>query len=60
MAHLRVDKATLDLQAPSTSAILATASDPVKDIAEERRRATFDSYELSCLLNGGEEKLRRK
>lgn len=55
-----VDERTRALQAPSTSLIVASSSDPRADIAAERRRASFPVDPVVHLLNGGADKVGRK
>ena len=49
-----------ELQAASTRIVLVNQQSPQKDITIERQRASFSPDELSCLLHGGIEKLRKK
>ncbi|CAD7696654.1 unnamed protein product [Ostreobium quekettii] len=55
-----VDARTRALQAASTDAVLPSSSDPVADLAAERRRAGFDVAELMRFLHGGQERIDRK
>ncbi len=48
------------LQSLSSSIVLKNAASPTDDISFERKCATFDVDELSFVLNGGKEQLRRK
>jgi acyl-CoA oxidase len=59
MPH-HVDARTRALQAGVTAAVLKQAEDPTKDIADERRRATFDVNDLLYYLNGGKDKVARR
>ncbi|KXZ49049.1 hypothetical protein GPECTOR_23g135 [Gonium pectorale] len=58
-AHI-VDQRTKALQKPATEIILRTHTEPSEDLAQERKRATFDVQELSYALNGGKEMLDKK
>ena len=62
MSLERVDENTRSLVEQSTVRILASTSDPKKDLQRERTRATFDACELENLLAGGPENvaLRRR
>lgn len=55
MSAERVDANTRALVEQSTVYILASTSDPKKDLQRERARATFDARELENLLAGGPE-----
>uniref|UniRef100_A0A383WBN6 Acyl-coenzyme A oxidase n=2 Tax=Tetradesmus obliquus TaxID=3088 RepID=A0A383WBN6_TETOB len=55
-----VDERTRQLQAPSTALVTKHAEDPVQDLANERKRASFSSQELCYFLNGGKEKVERR
>lgn len=55
-----IDERTRALQAQSTAIVLRNHEDPKQDIANERRRATFDTNDLLYFLNGGKEKVERR
>ncbi len=55
-----VDARTLELQRPSSAAILASHVEPKDDIAAERRRATFSVDEVALLLNGSSEAIAKR
>lgn len=55
-----VDGRTRALVEPCAREVLRGAHDPRDDAAQERLKATFDSRELACFMNDGEDKLLRK
>ncbi len=60
MASRQPDERTRQLQAISTALVTKHAEDPRRDIAEERKKASFDCNELCYYLNGGKEKVERR
>lgn len=60
MATRQVDERTRQLQAPATALVTKHAEDPKQDLANERKRSSFNSQELCHYLNGGKEKVERR
>lgn len=56
----QVDQRTLALQATVSAAVLKNAEDPQQDIANERRRASFNVEDLLNFMNGGKEQVLRR
>ncbi|GFR44234.1 hypothetical protein Agub_g5369 [Astrephomene gubernaculifera] len=60
MAEHEIDERTRNLQRPATEIIMSTHTEPSEDLAQERRKATFDVQELSYVLNEGKDLLEKK